>query len=340
MTIVLGLDQHRAQITFDEADDESGELSRGQIRPATRDRLRAWLVRYQGKQVRAALEATTGWLFLAEELARIGAEVHLADPAEVRARSGRKRRAKTDRRDARHLRELLAHDQLAPEAWIPPGHIQELRTLVRLRKTLVDERRAWQQRIQATLFHHGYAREPQPRSPAGRARLGALALPPAARTRVEVALRTIEHLSAEIAPLEAELRTFARHQPGCRALMREHGIAERSACAILEELGDVRRFRSSRRAVRHGGLDVTVFQSDSRRPPGRLSRQGPPVLRWALFEAAKCARQPSSPHHRYWQQARARVGATAATVAVSRRLLRRCYHRLLALGEEALAPAA
>lgn len=340
MTIVLGLDQHREQITFDALDTESGELSRGQIRPATRERFRAWLSPYEGRQMKAALEATTGWLFVAEELARVGAEVHLADPAEVRARRGRKRRAKTDRLDARHLRELAALGQLGPEAWIPPAHLQELRILVRLRKTLVDERRAWQQRIQATLFHYGYPREPQLLAAVGRARLAELALPPAARRRIEVALRTIDHLTGELAPLEADLRAFARHQPGCRALMAEHGIAELGACAILEELGDVRRFRSSRRAIRHSGLDVTVSQSDARRPPGRLSHQGSPILRWALYEAAKCARYPSSPHHAYFQQALARLGRTAATVAVARRLLRRCYHLLLELEEEALAPAA
>lgn len=36
--------------------------------------------------------------------------------------------------------DLLLHDRL-PESWIPPTHILEVRTLIRLRKTLVDERR-------------------------------------------------------------------------------------------------------------------------------------------------------------------------------------------------------
>jgi hypothetical protein len=33
--------------------------------------------------------------------------------------------------------------------------VREWRTRARLRKTLVDERTAWLQRVQATLFHHG-----------------------------------------------------------------------------------------------------------------------------------------------------------------------------------------
>jgi hypothetical protein len=66
-------------------------------------------------------------------------------------------------------------------------------------------------------------------------------------------------------------------------------------CPQEAELGDPRRFSSSRHAVRHTGLDVAVYSSDGKRTPGRLARQGPPVLRWALFEATKCAARPSSP---------------------------------------------
>jgi transposase len=53
------------------------------------------------------LEATTGWRFVVEELDRVGAAVHLAEPAETSGRRGPKKRAKTDWADARRLRELL-----------------------------------------------------------------------------------------------------------------------------------------------------------------------------------------------------------------------------------------
>ena len=63
-----------------------------------------------------------------------------------------KKRAKSDRADARHLRELLMVGRL-PESWIPPEHLLDLRARVRLRHTLVEQRREWQQRIQAVLYH-------------------------------------------------------------------------------------------------------------------------------------------------------------------------------------------
>jgi hypothetical protein len=45
MPIVGGLDIHRKQITFDYLDTVTGQVCRGQVSPADRERLRAWLAR-------------------------------------------------------------------------------------------------------------------------------------------------------------------------------------------------------------------------------------------------------------------------------------------------------
>ncbi len=154
MSIVMGLDQHRAQITAEWIDTETGEVSRGRIVPADRQGVRRFLARLEGRELEVALEATTGWRFVVEELYRLGADVHLAEPAETSALRRNKRHAKNDRADARHLRELLMAGRL-PECWIAPDHLLDLRARVRLRHTLVDQRGEWQQRMQAVLYHHG-----------------------------------------------------------------------------------------------------------------------------------------------------------------------------------------
>ena len=112
-----------------------------------------------------------------------------------------------------------------------------------------------------------------------------------------------------------------------------------TAVAIVAELGDCRRFSSARKAVRYAGWDVTVSQSDTRRAAGRLSRQGPEVLRWATYEAANTAVRVGAPDHEYYRQLAVRIGGGRARVAVARKLLRRSYHTLRELGEEALTPA-
>jgi transposase len=332
--IIGGLDVHRKQITFDYIDTQTGEVTTGKIRPATRERLRSWLCRFKGKQAAFALEATTGWRFVVEEIEAKGLEAKLAEPADTRALRGKKQRAKTDTLDARHLRELL-HQERLPESWIPPSHIQDLRVLVRIRKNLVDERTCYLQRIHALLFHHGHPQERNLLSQDRRAHLEQMELPAAVRRSIELSLRMIDHINEELRPIEEEIRSFARRQVGCKALMGHYGVGELTSVAILAELGDTRRFSSSRHAVRYAGLDVTVESSDDKRAAGKLSRQGPPVLRWAAFEAAQCAFRKGSPDHDYYLESKDRLGGNRACLSIARKLIRRAHHTLRELGDEA-----
>src|SRR3954464_10085945 len=93
VTIVMGLDQHRAQITADWVDASTGEVSRARVAPADRVGVREFLGRFRGQELEVALEATTGWRFVVEELRRLGAVVHLAEPAETAARRANKKPA-------------------------------------------------------------------------------------------------------------------------------------------------------------------------------------------------------------------------------------------------------
>src|SRR3954454_7764010 len=93
VSIVMGLDQHRAQITADWLDTATGEVKRARIAPADRARVRSVLRRFGGQELEVALEATTGWQFVVEELRAVGATAHLAEPAETAGLRGPKKRA-------------------------------------------------------------------------------------------------------------------------------------------------------------------------------------------------------------------------------------------------------
>src|SRR4051794_41863129 len=116
----MGLDQHRAQITADWLNTETGEVSRARLTPAHRDGVRRFLGRFAGQRLEVALEATTGWRFVVEELEAVGADVHLAEPAETSSLRGSKKRAQTDRADGRHLRGVLVGGGV-PGGGVPPG---------------------------------------------------------------------------------------------------------------------------------------------------------------------------------------------------------------------------
>jgi transposase len=345
MPIVGGLDIHRKQLTFDYLDTVTGEVKRGQVTPADRAHLRAWLARFAGRDdVAFALEGCTGWRYVAEELAGAGVAAHVAEPADTAFARGRKRHAKTGKTDSRHLRELLAEGRL-PECWIPPSRILECRALLETYHDLRAEHTAWVQRIHAVFFHQGAPALGDGALRAGRdlqaVRAAAAAhLSPAGQLQVATALDVLAALEAQLGVLRHQLVDAARHLAGAKVLAeRLYGVGPATALAMTCWLGGAGRFSSSRKAVRFAGLDITVYSSDSRRSPGRLSRQGPAVLRWAVFEAGKTHARASAPDHAYYAAVKDRKDGKRAALSEARKILRQACHILAELGDDALTAA-
>ena len=345
MPIVGGLDIHRKQITFDYFDTETGEVKRGQIAPADRAHLRAWLARFAGRDdVAFALEGCTGWRYIAEELAAAGVAAHVAEPADTAFARGRKRHAKTDKTDSRHLRELLAEGRL-PECWIPPSRILECRALLETYHDLRAEHTAWVQRIHAVFFHQGAPAlgEAALRTDRALQALRAAAachLSPAGQLQVATALDMLAALEARLDVLRHQLLAAARSLTGAKVLAsRLYGVGPVTALAMTCWLGGAGRFSSSRKAVRFAGLDITVYSSDRKGPPGRLSRQGPEVLRWAVYEAGKTHARASAPDHDYYAAVKDRKGGKRAALSEARKILRQACHILAELGDDALTAA-
>src|SRR5215831_6010531 len=274
MPIVGGLDIHRRQLTFDYLDTVTGEVRRGQVVPADRAHVRAWLARFAGRgDVAFAVEGCAGWRYVAEELAAAGIGAHLGEPADTAALRGRKRRAKTDKTDARHLRALLAEGRL-PECWIPPAQILEYRALLETYHDLRREHTAWVQRIHAVFFHQGAPPlgEGALRTEAGMAGLRAAAaahLSPAGQQQVATALAMLAATEAQLGPLRHQLRDAARHLTGAKVLAaRLYGVGPVTGLALTCWLGGKGRFSSSRKAVRFTGLDITVHSTRPQRTAG------------------------------------------------------------------------
>ncbi len=318
---------------------------RGQIAPADREHVRAWLARFAGRDdVAFAVEGCAGWRYVAGELAAAGIAAHLGEPADTAALRGRKRHAKTDKTDARHLRTLLAEGRL-PECWIPPAQILEYRALLETYHDLRTAHTAWVQRIHAVFFHQGAPplSDDALRTEAGLAKLRAAAaahLSPAGQQQVATALDMIAAVEARLGPLRHQLRDAARHLTGAKVLAaRLYGVGPLTALALTCWLAGKGRFSSSRKAVRFTGLDITVHSSDRKGPPGRLSRQGPPVLRWAVYEAGKTHARTSAPDHRYYAAVKDRKNSKRACLSEARKIVRQACHILTELGDDALTAA-
>jgi transposase len=341
MSIVGGLDIHRKQITFDYVDTETGEARRGQVCPADREHLAKWLARFAGQDAHFALEGCTGWRYVAGEIIAAGLTPHLADPAETAHLRGPKRRAKTDRADARHQRVLLEQGRL-PECWIPPSRVLECRALLETYLDLREQRTGWVQRIHAVLFHHGAPHIAGQRlgTAEGAAALQAAAArcSPAGQLQLAIAVQMLAVYDERLHQVRRELLDQARHLRGAAELTaRLYGVGPITGLAITCWLGGAGRFSSARKAVRFAGLDITVYSSGGKRAPGRLSRQGPPVLRWCLYEAGKAHARKGAPDHAYYAQVKERIDGKRAALSEARKIIRQAARILAGLGDDALA---
>jgi len=165
-------------------------------------------------------------------------------------------------------------------------------------------------------------------------------LSPAGQLQVATALEILEALETRLHLLRRQLLDAARHLTGAKVLAaRLYGVGPVTALAMTCWLAGEGRFSSSRKAVRFAGLDITVRSPDRKGPPGRLSRQGPPVLRWALYEAGKTHARSSAPDHRYYAAVKDRQGGKRAALSEARKILRQACHILTELGDDALAAA-
>ncbi len=278
-----------------------------------------------GEHPEVVLEATYGWYWAADELAELGAVVHLAHPLGVKAFSYR--RVKNDERDAADLADLLRMGRL-PEAWIAPPATRELRELVRHRAKLVHLRTNLRCQVHAVLAGQGVV---VPVSDlfgvAGTALLDRLELSPAVGLRIASLRRLIEVFDTEIDEVGKVTAARLRDDPGYRAVQTIPGVGPVLGAVFVAEIGDVTRFAGPTRLTSWAGLTPKHHESDTTVRRGRITKQGSRLVRWAAVEAV----QRASKHSRlgaHRDRVAARRGRNIGTVAAARELVELIYYAL------------
>jgi transposase len=272
-----------------------------------------------GADDRVALEVSGGAWEIARILEPHVQRVVVVSPDDTGIRQAR---AKTDRLDARTLARLLAAGEL-DAVWMPDEACRVLRRRLARREQLVRARTRSKNEVHAVLMRRLKGRPPVSDlfGVKGRRWLRGLELPVEEAETLESALRHVEFLDQEIAAVEGLIAREALRSADARRLMTVPGVNVICAASFLAAIGDIRRFRSSRRLVAYLGLDPRVRQSGSEPAQGgRISKRGSASARWALVEAAwSVVRQPG-PLHAFYQRIRARRGHGKAVVASARKL--------------------
>ena len=274
---------------------------------------------------RVAIEAGGHGQWFERLVRECGHELWVGDAARIRASYVRKQ--KTDRRDCRHILQLMLEDRF-PRLWTPTPEERDTRQLLVHRQGRVRMRTQVKNQLQALALNQGVQRKRKLWTEAGRQQLCALPLLPFAAQRREALLRSLQQLDQEIAELNQRVLAEAQSRPAAARLMTHPGVGPNTALGFVLTIGPVERFPTAKQVSSYLGLIPREHSSGGKQRLGAISKQGSPLMRYLLVEAAQSAVRGDAALGRAYRRCALRQGRPKAKVAAARKLATRLYWML------------
>ena len=277
-------------------------------------------------------EASTGYGWLYDRLAKMARRVVVAHPGRLRLIFATKR--KNDRIDANKLAMLLKLDAV-PMAYVPGLEVRAWRRFIEHRHAMVAERTRVKNRIRA-LLRSQHAQAPKGLwSRRGLAWLGALEFADEMdAVQRDLLMNELESLEERIARAEAMLNKVGREDAGVQLLMTIPGVGPRTAEAVMAYVADPARFARSSQMASYFGLVPSQHQSGGTNRLGRITREGPRTVRKLLVEAAWQAIRRSPKMGAFYERiCRGDTDRRKIAVVATAHYLVRIMHGMLSTGE-------
>jgi transposase len=106
------------------------------------------------------------------------------------------------------------------------------------------------------------------------------------RGQLHIELRSLEQIGQSIGECDLKLNAMAAADERAVRLQSMPFVGPRLAELVVSTIGDARRFANSRQVSAYAGLVPKQFQSGTMQRLGRITGQGPKLLRRVLVQAA------------------------------------------------------
>ena len=248
-------------------------------------------------------EASCGYGHFHDLLRPLAARVVVAHPGQLRLIFRSKN--KNDRNDAERLAKLLYLGE-TPTVHVPSLQVRTWRELINCRSQVIAKRTRAKNTVRALLRSAGVVPPKQPGlwTKKGLAWLRQLALPTLSqRSRRDLLLEEIETLIRQVRRIEQQLNRQAQHTPTVGQLRTIPGVGIRTAEAVAAFVDDPHRFRHAKAVGSYFGLVPCQDQSGDKNRLGHITREGAPVVRQLVAEAAWQALRRSPTVRAYFERA-------------------------------------
>jgi len=323
MLKTIGVDLHKASLTATVLDSAGAVVERKDIDTKCRRQIADYFASH-GPQVQVAVESVGFYQWFWDTVRPKVQILRLADPAGVRACAGRL--TKTDRNDSLLLAKLLREDRL-PMAYVPDEPVRALRELCRHRHRLARQLALARRHLRwialknnlpgPTMFVSDRAQKWLLSQESKLSAVHRLAC----RQLIDQIITLERQLSDVELALKQAVATDSEMAPTLALIQSVPGVGFVTAVTILCECGDITRFDSIDELSCYAGLCPRVTQSGESAYHGHVSKQGPPVLRWVLQQAAWVAIRTDPNARRIFARIAKRAGPKKAATALARKLL-------------------
>lgn len=253
-------------------------------------------------QFEVCYEASCGYGHYHDLLRPMAARVLVAHPGQLRLIFRSKN--KNDRQDAERLAKLLYLDEV-PTVHVPSLDVRTWRELINCRSQIIAKRTRAKNSVRALLRSAGVQ---PPKNPglwtkSGMVWLRQLSLSTLSQQlRRDLLVEEIETLTRQLRRIEQQLDQTADQTPAVFQLQSIPGIGRRTAEAVAAFLDDPHRFPNAKAVGQYFGLVPRQDQSGDKNRLGHITREGPPVVRRLIAEAAWQALRRSPTVRAYFER--------------------------------------
>lgn len=321
---IIGCDYHPSFQQIAMLDTETGEMVERRLLHAGGE-AQGFYESLSGQVVVVGIESSGNTLWFERLLASLKHKLLIGDATAIRAAAPRQQ--KSDRRDARHLLQMLLEKRF-PAIWVPSMAERDLRQLLKHRHTLVTMRTRTKNQLQHIALNQGVQKKRQLWTQEGLEQLKRLPLEPWTQRRRDDLLKMLTQLDADIRELNQVVVAEAQHWPQAVLLMTHPGVGPIVALATVITLGDVRRFPRGKNVASYIGLIPREDSSGEHRRLGAISKQGNSFMRFLLVQAGMSAAKGDAELGRAYKRLCRQKHHGVAKVAIARKLVVRLYWML------------
>jgi len=327
----MGIDQHGKQLTIDLGDEEGDLVLHRQVSTEW-EPLKKFLA-----ELRELAEPHGGYVTIVEVCGFNDYLLKLLDEFGVRrafvVQPERRNSRKTDRRDARRLRELLwvnrerlmQNGRAAGLRIVRPASPDDAadRQLTSLRKRLTKHRTRCINKVKGLLRKHNLQHECPTKgldTKKAQAWLQSVSLPTMDRLEMDCLLEQWKVVDNQLKKVDEHVQQRAQASEKAKLIASMPGLAGYGSLSVACRIGDINDFPRSCSLPNFWGITPGARNSGDSKTSGHITKEGSSHVRYILGQAVLHVLRRDAWMRKWYQKIKRRRGSKIARVAVMRRL--------------------